>query len=109
MSPTVLADVFRFCETGLATSVTLQLDVNLALGGLNITSHAVDSPVRLVSCEWQYLLLSAPLCRVRELVSERARSEGEREREDRGNGGGRGSHALKGMGEAGRQMYNTKL
>ena len=77
-------------------------------GELNVTSHAVDSPVRLVSCQWQYLLLSAPLCRVRELVSERARSEGEggqreRERGDggmKGVGGGGGAHAHKGMGRS---------
>ena len=80
-------------------------------GELNVTSHAVDSPVRLVSCEWQYLLLSAPLCRVRELVSERARERGQRERErgDGGMKGGGGGHThTREWGEAGRQMYNTK-
>ena len=56
-----LADGHHLCETGFATSVTLQLDVSLARGKRNITSHVVDSPVQLVS---------APLCRVREFVSE---------------------------------------
>ena len=53
VSPTVLADGHHLCETGFATSVTLQLNVSLARGELNVTNHAVDSPVRLVSCVWQ--------------------------------------------------------